>query len=149
MQLKYGAILMNAMWILLIKLQKKVIRIITKSPYLAHTQPLFEELKILDLKKIHVYKIGIIMFKVFDNSTPEIFSALFQYNHAIHNYGTRQSHKLHVPIARTDYMQRIITVKGVRIWNTLYDLVPHACLLLSFKYHLRKFLLGINDVSNI
>ena len=36
----------------LIKLQKKIIRIITFSPYLAHTEPLFKELNILPFPKV-------------------------------------------------------------------------------------------------
>ena len=133
----------------LVKLQKKAVRIITKSPFLAHTQPLFEQLRILNLEKIHVYKIGIVMFKVYDNSTPSIFSDLFKYNHTVHNYGTRQSYKFHVPIAPKDYLQRTIAVKGVRIWNTLYDLVPHDCSLITFKYHLRKYLQRVTDIDHI
>ena len=131
------------------KLQKKVLRIITKSSWYAHTQPLFEELNILNLQKIHLYKVGIIMFKVHRNMTPVAFSELFVHNHNIHSHGTRQLHKLHVPIARTDYMQRIITVKGVRIWNHLYNILPIDRSLPCFKFHLRKYLLGLHDVSQI
>ena len=124
-------------------------RIITNSPRRASEKPLFDRLKILNLEKSHVYKIGIIMFKVVDNSTPSVFSDLFKHNHAVHDYPTRQSHNFHVPKAKRDYMKRSITVKGVRIWNKLCDFVSHVCMLPTFKFHFRKYLQGINDISHI
>ena len=45
-------------------LQKKIIRIMTFSPYLAHTDPIFKDLTILPLDKIFIDRIGITMFKV-------------------------------------------------------------------------------------
>ena len=45
-------------------LQKKIIGIMTFSPYLAHTDPIFKDLTILPLDKIFIDRIGITMFKV-------------------------------------------------------------------------------------
>ena len=47
----------------LIKLQKKVIRIITFSPYLTHIEPLFKELNILPFPKVVIQRIALQMFK--------------------------------------------------------------------------------------
>ena len=47
----------------LIKLQKKVISIITFSPYLAQTEPLFKELNILPFPKFVIQRIALEMFK--------------------------------------------------------------------------------------
>ena len=43
--------------------QKKVVRIITLSHYLAHTQPLFQSLSILPVNKLFLNQIGIGMYK--------------------------------------------------------------------------------------
>ena len=40
--------------------QKKILRIMTFSPYLAHTDPLFKGLKILPVNKLYIDRIGII-----------------------------------------------------------------------------------------
>ena len=45
-------------------LQKKIIRIMTFSPYFAHTAPIFIDLAILLFNKIFFDRIGITMFKV-------------------------------------------------------------------------------------
>ena len=47
----------------LIKLQKKCLRIITFSNYLAHTKPLFQKLEILNFKKLVIHRIAMLMFK--------------------------------------------------------------------------------------
>ena len=133
----------------IVKLQKKAVRIITKSKRYAHTEPLFHQLKILNLEKIHVYKVAIAMFRLIDGKTPLVFSELFQYNHSIHSYGTRQSAKFHVPITKVEYMKRSITVKGVNIWNNLYDIIRHDCMLQTYKYHLRIYLIQLHNTRHI
>ena len=47
----------------LIKCQKKIIRIMIFSLYDAHSKPLFEQLQILDLKKLIIYRIALMMYK--------------------------------------------------------------------------------------
>ena len=54
----------------LIKLQKKVIRILTFSPYLAHTEPLFKELNILPFAKVVIQRIALQMFKFTNKLLP-------------------------------------------------------------------------------
>ena len=44
--------------------QKKIIRIITFSHYISHTQPLFQDLSILPLEKLVLYRIALIMYKI-------------------------------------------------------------------------------------
>ena len=46
----------------LFKLQKKIIRIINKKPFLYHTNELFFKNKILKLHDIYLYRLGIFMF---------------------------------------------------------------------------------------
>ena len=67
----------------LIKLQKKVIRIITFSPYLAHTEPLFKELNILSFPKVVIQRIALQMFKFTNKLLPCAISELFILNSAV------------------------------------------------------------------
>ena len=48
----------------ILKIQKKAIRIITNSPYLCHTEPLFEKLNLLNVFDIYKKELGIFMFKL-------------------------------------------------------------------------------------
>ena len=64
--LKYGVSASKCHINFLFLLQKKIIRIMTFSPLLAHISidPIFEDLVILPFDKIVVDRIGITMFKV-------------------------------------------------------------------------------------
>ena len=47
----------------LVKLQKKCLKIITFSSYLEHTEPLFQNLEILNFKQLVIHRIAMLMFK--------------------------------------------------------------------------------------
>ena len=59
------------------------------------------------------------MFKVKQNICPTVLSNLFLENKNVHDYYTRQADQFHVPVAKRNYMQKIIRYKGVCIWNYL------------------------------
>ena len=128
-----------------IKLQKKVIRIINHSGRYDHTRPLFTKFNILRLEEIHVYKVALIMFKVFHEETPSVFCNLFTRNVEVHDK-TRQSDLFRVPKQRTNYMQRAISVKGVTIWNKLTRKLNNDCSLLSFKISLKKYIINNKNI---
>ena len=126
----------------IVKLQKKSLRIITHSPRLEHTAPLFVKLNILRIEEIHFYKVALIMFKVYHGLTPAVFRELFVRIVDIHNYETRQMFQFHVPFARTKYMQDAISIKGGRIWNKLDKKVNFDCSYLSFKIALKRYIIS-------
>ena len=78
----------------IITLQKKIIRFITFSPYLAHTKNLFLDTNILPFKKWVIHRIGIQMFKFNLGLSPVALNNLFVRNSNIHNYNTRNKNKL-------------------------------------------------------
>ena len=88
----------------LIKLQKKVIRIITFSPYLAHTEPLFKELNILPFPKVVIQRIALQMFKFTNKLLPSAISELFISNSAVYKYNTRNRTKLRQCFGKHEYM---------------------------------------------
>ena len=51
---------------------QNIVRIITYSPYLAHTDELFKELNILPIHKLMLQKGSLKMFKYSSNNLPEI-----------------------------------------------------------------------------
>ena len=74
-------------------LQKKAIRICTGSQYLAHTNPLFNELKTLNVFHINSLQSLLFMFKYKNNLLPYSFHDFFTLNSTIHSYPTRNSPK--------------------------------------------------------
>ena len=79
-------IYLNKLWLL----QKRAIRIISYSDYLAHTEALFKELKILPIKKVYVFSVAQFMFKYNRQLLPNIFDNMFTMNAFLHTYYTRQ-----------------------------------------------------------
>ena len=78
----------------LFKVQKRAVRIINASSYLAHTQPIFAKLNILNIYKIYKFKVALLMYKVEKHCVPKVVSDMFVKNADIHNYFTRQSNNL-------------------------------------------------------
>ena len=58
----------------LITLQKKIVRAITFSQYLAHTAEIFIKLDILPFKKLVIHRIGILMFKTHFECVPSVIT---------------------------------------------------------------------------
>ncbi len=106
----------------LIIVQKRIVRIISSSHYLAHTENIFSDLHILPLKKLVHYRIGILMYKCFLQDVPIVIKSMFLLNQDIHNYNTRNNRLLHTPVARTELLYRTFMYRGVHIWN---DILTH------------------------
>ena len=70
-------------------LQKKAIRIITSSHYIAHTDPLFSTTKLLKLDDLYKYKLGIFMHKVTHCQLPQNMSSMFLRIDNIHSHQLR------------------------------------------------------------
>ena len=64
---------MNALYLT----QKKIIRIITFSHYVSHTQPLFQDLSILPLEKFVRYRIALIIYKMSNVLIPKTMNDLY------------------------------------------------------------------------
>ena len=107
----------------LIKLQKRIVRIISYSSYKAHTDPVFTKLHILKFHQIYyVY--------VYKNELPTIFNNMFNKNIDVHPYPTRQCYKLHLPKSKTTAS---VKYNGVIIWNSICDKVDYDCNIILFK----------------
>lgn len=129
----------------LIKLQKRIIRVITMAPHRAHTDNLFHSTKILQLPKIYVYCVMLFMYRFHKNKLPQIFDNFFVLNKTIHEHNTRQSTKLHVPIAKNETVFKSIRFKGVFIWNLLSNKLQTCNSIFTYKHNLKLHLLS-NDV---
>ena len=62
---------------MLTKLQKKAIRIVTKSKFNAHTEPLFRELQILKITDLYKLKLYKFYYKIINDQAPVYFTRTF------------------------------------------------------------------------
>ena len=116
----------------LLLLQKRAVRIISKSSYLSHTDPIFSKLEILKLCDVHKYLVSQYVFKrknsFLSNITP------FR--------STRQQHNLVSCFQRLTVCQHSLSYSGPKIWNTLPPEIKNCDKFGLFKRNLKKFLLS-------
>ena len=124
------------------KLQDKIMRIITYSTYKAHSDPLYNALKLLKIKDIHKLSIGIFMFKYINSELPDIFISMFRYRHQVYNYNTRQSHHLHLKKFKTNLGLKSVKYYGASLWNSIHDDFVQLQTTNSFKRKYKDFLLN-------
>ena len=126
-------------------LQKKAIRICSNSAYLAHTDPLFKQLKSLKLQDIHTYQAALFMFKYSKNLLP-FFHDAFIPNSDIHSYPTRHRSDLHLNNPKLLLALKSIRHHGPDIWNSLPDHIKSRTSIFSFKATIKKYIItNYND----
>ena len=79
----------------LLKVQKKILRIITFSSYTAPSIPLFDKLDLLNIHQINDLLISSFSFSLNNNVLPPYFDDFCIENFKVHSYNTRRSKQLH------------------------------------------------------
>ena len=86
-------------------------------PHRAHTEPIFLDLKLLNIDKLYKQKILLFMFKYVRGCLPKLFNNCYIRNVDMHSYVTRQQNKLHTHKCRTSSAQKAIRCYGVILWD--------------------------------
>src|SRR6218665_1991046 len=73
----------------ILKLQKVAVRIISHSPYLAHSDPLFNSLNILKVYDLTHLAVLTFMYRAINNLLPKKFSNFLKTVNQVHLYNTR------------------------------------------------------------
>ena len=107
-------------------LQKRIVRIITKSNFDAHTLPLFSQHNLLRLEDIHSLQPGLFMYSIENKIYPNTFLAMFQKNCQFHSYQTRHSNnfrsdfcgtnikKIYSNQSRSNFVEFFATTRKIR-----------------------------------
>ena len=106
------------------KLQKNC-NLITFSKFNSHTEPLMYELNFLNIVKIHLFAVGIFMFKYWNKDLPDVFKSMFSYRCEIHAFNTRGAIQLHLEQFPTNIGLKGLRYFGAKLWNAIF---------LSFTY---------------
>lgn len=112
-------------------LQKKIIRIVTRSEFLAHTDPLFYETKILKIADVHKFLLAIYVYKKFSKFTFP--------NHA---YETRISVDPSLNYHRLTLSRQSLSYAGPNIWNNIPLHIKTSPSLPIFRKRLKFYFLS-------
>ena len=83
-------------------LQKKVVRILARRPYISHTTSIFKDLKILKLKDQYSIQLYKLYHKNTNNLLPSYFNSFTPYYDVEHNHDLRYT-ALRLPMTRREY----------------------------------------------
>ena len=100
-------------------LQKKAIRIISNTDYLAHSSKLFLNLKLLKLDDIITFQLGTFMYKLKYNKLPSVIRHVFVSNENIHSHNTRNENGYQIPNVRTNCRKFTVGYAGPIGWNSI------------------------------
>ena len=101
------------------RLQKKAIRVVTKSAYNAHTAPLFSRTGILHLHDLHHVELLKLMFDVINLVAPSKISDYYTFIADIHQHNTPQSTGIHITERRTQTANASILHSGPKLWSSM------------------------------
>jgi hypothetical protein len=93
------------------KLQKYAIRLITKSKYNSHTEPILKKIECLKVADIYVLQCMKLFHKYKNNQLPTYFHNMFPENASFHSYNTRNRNDTHIPYSRTSAARKTIRHK--------------------------------------
>ena len=108
-------------------------RIVAGQPLLSHTDPIFEDLKLMKFKDIYKYNLGVYMYKNIDK---------FAANFTINPYSTRSGDHYDPDFHRLSLtFNQSIMVQAPTLWNSIPLDLRNLPSIKSFKKNYRKFLL--------
>ena len=122
-------------------LQKKCLRTITKSDYLAHTKPLFKDYKLLDINQLFDLNCAKFIFKIFNTEQYPVYKLKLLQSQVNHNYNTRHRALLRPPFERLKKFMISFFNNGIRMWNSLSDFVKNSKKINEFKIKMKNWLL--------
>ena len=110
----------------LIKLQNRIVRVISNAKYRESAHPLYKILGIMKFVDINKYLIARFMFRYCNNELPVLFNSYFEYNCDYHNCNTRSAEHFHTSQIKTDLAKTGIKYRGAIIWNAILNHAIHA-----------------------
>ena len=131
----------------LFKLQKKAVRLLYDAPFNAHTLPLFQQLKLLNVYDINNFNIAIFMFMCSKGLLPRSMSCKFTFNYEIHSYETRNAGNFHFPKIRTNVSKNTVYFKGPVLWKNIPINIKNSTSLNIFKRMYKSHLLLLYSIS--
>ena len=133
----------------LFRLQKRAVRVIAGAKKNSHSEPLFAQLNILTLEKLHHLAVQTLMFKWYHNSLPAIFDTFFIRTE--HQHQTRLMAATPILLKRPNDLSselgmRSIRYRGVLCHNYFSTKFSYNVTIHTYKQYLKRHLLT-RDIS--
>ena len=123
----------------LIRLQKKIVRIITFSKFDSHSQPIFNKLQILNIPNLYNYSLAVELHKINCSSSNTGINHLIKLNQ-IHHHNTRLSnpnlHNFYQNYTRTNLSKSSYLSNGISFWRKLPSEIKSLTVQSRFKSYL-------------
>ena len=130
----------------LLKIQNKILRIITYTHHHVNNDQLYYNTGILPFKILVKQRIGLLMHKMANGNVTKPLQNLYQCNKNVHHHFTRQTNHLHSMRGNNEFIYRTFVFQSVFIWNTVIQNININVSYERFKHLLKDFLLS-NDIS--
>ena len=130
----------------LLKLQNKILRIITFTYHRIDKDQLFYNNGILPFNILVKHQIDLLMHKLANGNVPKPLQNLYQCNKNVHHHFTRQTNHFHSMRGNNEFVYRTFAFQRVFIWNTILQNINTNVLYARFKHLLKDFLLS-NDIA--
>ena len=128
-------------------MQKKAIRLITKSKSNTTHFPLFSKLKILPLEHLITLTSGQLIHSIYYKYAPKALHNSWLTNEQRETqHELRDAHKLHIPFARTEHVKRLPFFSLPKIWNDMPDFKltnNPTTFKIALKYHLHSLVVDM------
>jgi hypothetical protein len=136
----------------LIKIQKKAIRIVSKSKWNSHSEPIFQRLGIMRFEDMIKYSQLEFMHLFEHQRLPESFKNIWRTRNeilSVDNYSLRRAIDLHIETPRTNFSQKLPLHTFPSLWNTLEPEMKQLWPPKLFKKTLKSQLLSkLNSIIN-
>ena len=129
----------------LFKLQKRAVRAISHQPFLAHSLPIFNDLKLLRIVDIFNLTLLSFVYESVNMVAPVCFHNFFLLNSTLHCHNTRQSTCGDLPLANiktSQYGLKSIQYLGAQVWNELPIAIKTSPSKFTFKKSLKFYILN-------
>ena len=127
----------------LICLQKRAVRLITRSKFRTPCDPLFARLKLLKLIDINKVQTALFMFKVKHRLVPLACMRFATITDPQRLHATRTVYYFNMVGFRTVIRENSINVRGPRLWNTLPMVIQNSLSMRSLKHELVKLYIDL------
>ena len=130
----------------LLKLQNKILRIITFTYHRIDKDKLFYNTGIPPFKVLVKHRIGFLMHKLSNGNVQKPLQNVYQCNKNNHHHFTRQTNHVHSMRGNNEFIYRTFVSQSVFIWNTILPNINTNVSYSRFKHLLEDFLLS-NDIA--
>ena len=122
-------------------LQKKAIRIVNNSEYLAHTDPIFKSLGILNIYQVFKLNCVLFVYKCLKTKQYPEFKKKIIKGSSIHSYETRTNDFFRPPTERLELCQQLYLNQSVIPWNTISADTKIFNFIIIFKNKIKALLM--------